>query len=230
MSTEVSASTEPQVGSVAFHIKNVVSLVVITIVVTFCLLYVYYATYVPPNPVADIQKMLGKVSVDYQINSEDFELESGVENSISKTFWTVFDGNTELMRVFKVNAGGFGGPVIAIIGVDGETVKAISILDASGETAGLGQRIIEQKFQRQFIGKLSSEIPTDRTEWTSNGLDMVASASFSSGAVTRNIAQAFLLYRLSLDQSPKLGQLTQAAVGEPIEDEPMLQENTQGGA
>ena len=204
MSSEVSTNTEPQVGSVAFHLRNVLSLVVITTVVTFCLLYVYYITYVPPNPVADIQKMLGKASADYRIDSTPFAAEAGVENVISQTYWTVFDGDTELMRVFKVNAGGFGGPVVAIIGIDGDTVTALNVLDASGETAGLGQRVTEQKFQRQFLGKLRNQIPTGRTEWTPNGLDMIASASFSSGAVTRNIAQAFLLYRLSLDQTPKL--------------------------
>ncbi|MGL5721588.1 MAG: FMN-binding protein [Brevinema sp.] len=226
MSTEVSANTEPEVGSVAFHLRNVLSLVAITTVVTFCLLYVYYITYVPPNPVADIQKMLGKASENYKIDSATFSAEAGVDNPISQTYWTVFDGNTELMRVFKVNAGGFGGAVVAIIGVEGETVKAISILDASGETAGLGQRVTEQKFQRQFIGKLRNQIPNNRTEWTPNGLDMVASASFSSGAVARNIAQTFLLYRLSLDYTPKAGGV---AVEQPIENEPMLQENTEEG-
>lgn len=189
--------SDSKVGSPSFHLKNILSLTLITTITTFALLYIYYATYVPPNPMQDVQNMLGKAAANYQIESKSFPAGSPVENPLSQNYWIVRDGETELMRVFKVNAGGFGGAVVTIVGVDGENVRAISVLDASGETAGLGQRITEQKFQRQFIGRARIEIPANRTEWGPNKLDMVSSATFSSSAVARNITQAFNLYRIS---------------------------------
>lgn len=160
---------------------------------TFSLLFVYYFTYQEPNPLLDVQEMLGKKAQEYSIIQK--EVDSDGETNI---YWAVIDENQqEVMRVFKVSSGGFGGPIVALVGTDGQQVLGIKVLDASAETAGLGQRVTEQGFQRQFLGLMINQLPIDRTDWASKNLDMISGATFSSSALVKDINEAFVMYDLS---------------------------------
>lgn len=181
------------IGSPKFHLQNVLSLTLITGLMTFSLLFVYYFTYQEPNPLLDVQEMLGKKAQEYNIIQK--EVDSDGETNI---YWAVVDENQqEVMRVFKVSSGGFGGPIVALVGTDGQQVLGIKVLDASAETAGLGQRVTEQGFQRQFLGLMINQLPTDRTDWASKNLDMISGATFSSSALVKDINEAFVMYDLS---------------------------------
>lgn len=181
------------IGSPKFHLQNVLSLTLITGLMTFSLLFVYYFTYQEPNPLLDVQEMLGKKAQEYSIIQK--EVDSDGETNI---YWAVVDENQqEVMRVFKVSSGGFGGPIVALVGTDGQQVLGIKVLDASAETAGLGQRVTEQGFQRQFLGLMINQLPTDRTDWVSKNLDMISGATFSSSALVKDINEAFVMYDLS---------------------------------
>lgn len=181
------------IGSPKFHLQNVLSLTLITGLMTFSLLFVYYFTYQEPNPLLDVQEMLGKKAQEYNIIQK--EVDSDGETNI---YWAVVDENQqEVMRVFKVSSGGFGGPIVALVGTDGQQVLGIKVLDASAETAGLGQRVTEQGFQRQFLGLMINQLPTDRTDWVSKNLDMISGATFSSSALVKDINEAFVMYDLS---------------------------------
>lgn len=181
------------IGSPKFHLQNVLSLTLITGLMTFSLLFVYYFTYQEPNPLLDVQEMLGKKAQEYSIIQK--EVDSDGETNI---YWAVVDENQqEVMRVFKVSSGGFGGPIVALVGTDGQQILGIKVLDASAETAGLGQRVTEQGFQRQFLGLMINQLPTDRTDWVSKNLDMISGATFSSSALVKDINEAFVMYDLS---------------------------------
>lgn len=181
------------IGSPKFHLQNVLSLTLITGLMTFSLLFVYYFTYQEPNPLLDVQEMLGKKAQEYSIIQK--EVDSDGETNI---YWAVIDENQqEVMRVFKVSSGGFGGPIVALVGTDGQQVLGIKVLDASAETAGLGQRVTEQGFQRQFLGLMINQLPIDRTDWASKNLDMISGATFSSSALVKDINEAFVMYDLS---------------------------------
>ncbi|SFB89303.1 FMN-binding domain-containing protein [Brevinema andersonii] len=181
------------IGSPKFHLQNVLSLTLITGLMTFSLLFVYYFTYQEPNPLLDIQEMLGKKAQEYNIIQEEMDLDG--EPNI---YWSVVSTNEqEIMRVFRVSSGGFGGPVVALVGTDGQQVLAIKVLDASSETAGLGQKVTEQGFQRQFLGLKIDQLPIDRTDWGSKNLDMISGATFSSSALVKDINEAFVMYDLS---------------------------------
>ncbi len=95
--------------------------------------------------------------------------------------------------IFTVSAKGYGGDiqVMTAVNMDG-TVAAIEILDASGETPGLGQNVTKSNFFSQFAG-LEKDIlvikgGTANTE--SNEINAVTGATISSKAVTNAVNTA----------------------------------------
>jgi len=199
------------VGSPIFHIRNVSSLTLITGIMSFLLLLIYYLTYVTPDPMKDIKELLkGKedLYVITQNNIKKNDLTSEQLKEYKRIFkkdeikrFIIKDKNTDalVMKVFSVASGGFGGLVHTLVGTDGEKVLALKVNDAKGETPGLGQRVTERKFQRQFVGKLKEQMPKDRMDWPNNGLDIISGATFSSMAVVNNINQIFKLYYLNTE-------------------------------
>lgn len=197
------------IGSPAFHIYNVLYLTIFTGIMTFGMLFVYYIAYVPPNPKADVEAMLGASASAYEITQNNLTLDalSSVEESERDLIESYFERASEIQRfyvtdkatgepvmtVFSVASGGFGGPVRSMVGTDGTKVLSLKVLNVSAETAGLGQRVAEAKFQRQFLNKTIEDLPNDRSEW-GKGLDMISGATFSSTTLVNNIKKAFDLY------------------------------------
>ncbi|MGL5956091.1 MAG: FMN-binding protein, partial [Brevinema sp.] len=168
-------------------------------------------TYEPPNPLKDVQTMLGRNAEKYNIVQKNLttsdlnHLDNNDQAQLGKYFtgaeilrFYVTDKETEepVMTVVSISSGGFGGPVRTLVGTDGETVKAISVIDVSTETAGLGQRVSERGFQNQFIGRTRETLPMDRSEWEGQNIDMISGATFSSSSVVNNIVKAFDLYKV----------------------------------
>ncbi|MGL4677211.1 MAG: FMN-binding protein [Brevinema sp.] len=196
------------IGSPLFHLYNVLYLTFFTGVMAFGMLSVFYLTYEPPDPLKAVEKMLGETE-QYNIIQKNIELSDldSLHEDDQKKLKKYFNGTeierfyvtdvvTEepVMTVVLVASGGFGGSVKSLVGTDGEMVKAISVIDVSTETPGLGQRVSERKFQNQFIGRTRETIPIDRTEWEPKDIDMISGASFSSGSIVNNIVKAFDLY------------------------------------
>ncbi|MDK2818105.1 MAG: FMN-binding protein [Spirochaetota bacterium] len=199
------------IGSPIFHIWNVLYLTIFSSIMAFGVLFVYYITYQPPNPLADVQLMLGDSLRLYNIEQKNMIKEETLAlNIMDQTSINIYFETPELLRfyitdkvtgepvmtVFSVSSGGFGGSVRALVGTDGNKVLAMRVLDVTTETAGLGQRVAEFGFQRQFINKTLDELPIDRTEWDSKGIDMISGATFSSSAIVDNIDKAFNLYQM----------------------------------
>jgi RnfABCDGE-type electron transport complex G subunit len=79
-------------------------------------------------------------------------------------------------------AKGFGGDVTVTLSMDGDTIAAISI-DASSETAGFGQRTMEEAdYQAQFIGKI---LPLQDGD-----VDALSGATITSTAVVEAVNSA----------------------------------------
>ena len=102
------------------------------------------------------------------------------------------DGET-LGYIFTVAAKGYGGDiqVMTAVNLDG-TIAAVEILDASGETPGLGQNVTKQNFYSQFAGLKENitVIKGGSANAENNEINAVTGATISSKAVTEAVNQA----------------------------------------
>ena len=103
------------------------------------------------------------------------------------------DGKTIIGYAFQVNGPGFWGPIHAMVAIDSNASRIISIsFYKHSETPGLGARITEDWFTRQFSGlplfpredniKIFYLSP-EKSGKTSNDLDAITGASRTSDAV-----------------------------------------------
>ncbi len=95
--------------------------------------------------------------------------------------------------IFKTSAKGYGGEISVMTAVNPDaSVAAVEILDASGETPGLGQNVTKPEWYAQF-----AERPHDITvvkgnaaDKVNNEINAVTGATISSKAVTSAVNQA----------------------------------------
>ncbi|MDR2687433.1 MAG: FMN-binding protein, partial [Oscillospiraceae bacterium] len=81
-------------------------------------------------------------------------------------------------------ARGYGGPVKVTVGLDAEgLIVKVQVVNCDGETPGLGQKIKEEGFLKQFLGK------KDAVE-----VDSIASATYSSKGAQAAVNQALRIY------------------------------------
>ena len=79
---------------------------------------------------------------------------------------------------------GYGGDIQITVGVtkDG-TVSGVSILSIS-ETAGLGMRATEAKFQKQYVGKNTDKFYVSKDGGEGEPIDAISGATITSRAFT----------------------------------------------
>jgi len=88
--------------------------------------------------------------------------------------------------VIETGAQGYGGPIKIAVALDPEgSIRQLQILAADSETPGLGQKIKEEGFLRQFAGKQSVSL---------NEIDAVAGATISSSGVMSAVNDAIKIY------------------------------------
>ncbi len=95
--------------------------------------------------------------------------------------------------IFTVSAKGYGGDIQVMTAVNmNGTVAAVEILDASGETPGLGQNVTKETFYSQFAGlkKGVTVIKGGAANIENNEINAVTGATISSKAVTSAVNQA----------------------------------------
>ena len=78
--------------------------------------------------------------------------------------------------------------VMTAVKSDG-TVAAVEILDASGETPGLGQNVTKQDFYGQYANH-TKDISVKKSNATGNEVNAVTGATISSKAVTAAVNEA----------------------------------------
>lgn len=95
--------------------------------------------------------------------------------------------------IFITSAKGYGGDIQVMTAVNSDgTVAAVEILDASGETPGLGQNVTKPDWYAQFAG-LKDDITIIKggtANAENNEINAVTGATISSKAVTSAVNQA----------------------------------------
>lgn len=92
-------------------------------------------------------------------------------------------GGRPLGQVYRLASLGYGGWIEILVGVAGGRVRGLEILDSSSETPGLGSRVGQPAFLRQFSGRRG---PVE----FGSGIDAVGGASLSSQAILRAVNAA----------------------------------------
>ena len=108
-------------------------------------------------------------------------------NNVDYTYYTALSKQNETLGyIFSTTATGYNGDVSVMVGINPDgSVKSTQILDALGETPGLGQRVSESAFLEQFSGKSA---PFDEQ------VDVISGATYSSRAVISAVNTACELY------------------------------------
>lgn len=135
------------------------------------------------------ESVLESVNVQYESeNLEDkFESEFKTEELDGKNFYFRYNEEGNLTEVaFEMSGSGFQGPITAIISLkpDLETVVGLEVLDHQ-ETPGLGARITDEEFLRQFNGKVVRPellVVTDADD-EENKVDAITGATRTSKAM-----------------------------------------------
>ena len=113
-------------------------------------------------------------------------------NSFATKAGTKFGYNKEgeiVGKVIETKADGYSGAIKLIIGVDqGGRVTGVKILSHS-ETPGLGAKIQELWFTRQFIGKTKAGLVLKKDSSVGE-IDAITGATISSRAVTDAVQKA----------------------------------------
>lgn len=120
---------------------------------------------------------------------------------VADTVWIVFDtcGN-KIGIVFKVCPRGYGGPIPTLVGLSMDTtvtgIRTATPPEGLKETPGLGTKVNDTWFKRQFIGKREQEILLKKD---GGKLDAITAATISSRAVTDGVRKGVKKYKKYLE-------------------------------
>lgn len=170
-------------------INPTVVLAIICIVVTLALSSTNLLTY---KRIADLKKSAQDEAMKKVMN--------GTYTEVTKTVcgdeitYNVVKKDKEIIGyIFTTSSKGYGGTISVMTAVktDG-TIAAIEILDASGETPGLGQNVTKSDWYAQFetLGDKITVVKGGAAVKESNEIDAVTGATISSKGVTSAVNQA----------------------------------------
>ena len=137
-----------------------------------------------------------------------------------------------------VSVPGYGGPINMMVGVDqAGQITGVRIVSAAGETPGLGAKITEASWLRQFVGQDTSDPLVLVKGPASDGeIQSIAAATLSAAAVLRGVnAAAATFQQLAGEGEDRLVILKEQAVLEMfpaadlIESDPELLESLVAG-
>jgi len=100
-------------------------------------------------------------------------------------YFTAMDQNGALLGYcMQTQAQGYGGAIQIAVGLDTEgQVLRVKVVNCDNETPGLGQKIKEESFLKQFTGGKNTV-----------QVDSIASATYSSRGVENAVNQALRIY------------------------------------
>ncbi len=124
-------------------------------------------------------------------SSEALEKGKEVVEGLEAVFDVSKDGK-KIGVVVMTGSSGYGGPVKAAVAINNDgTIAGIKVLDISGETKGVGSRVIEEPgFIEQFTGKAVSDplkISTD--------IDAISGATITSRAIAQDVGDAAKVFK-----------------------------------
>lgn len=177
-------------------IKPVIVLTAITTIVSILLILTYSFTYVDTSNVITDKLMSackeamgdGEFSIVSDWKAEGFSIDKpdNVEKMIKKS-----DGSI----AFEIVTNGYskkGIDVLVAMNDDG-SIKAVSVVSL-GETPGLGTKVQDPDFLKQFIGKSGEIVLVKHAPSSNNEIQAVTSATYSSTGVTEAVNIALSVY------------------------------------
>lgn len=109
-------------------------------------------------------------------------------------FFLTEAGEVTGLAVQAAGHGGYGGDIVLMIGLDMETDRLAGVeIVSHSETPGLGARVEQAEFRRQWEGLLASESVGLRS--TGGTIDAISGATFSSRAMVDGTNQVLSLLR-----------------------------------
>ena len=195
-------------------IKNVLSLLVITLVAVLLLAVVNQVTRDPIaqaeiNARNEVYRAVFTDAKDFEeVMSEEEILEKGEKAladagisscEINHTMAAV-DGDRKLGYVIAATSKiGYGGDIQVAVGIDESgTITGFSVVKHS-ETAGLGSKSTEPEFAGQFAGKAAAPIEyTKDGASADNQIDAISGATITTNAVTEATNAAIAFYNSCL--------------------------------
>ena len=175
--------------------KNIIlptlSLSLLCLLVTFAIVGTHALT---ANRIEKQHQLLLHQSLEQLIPANQYETLHFNEEENYTIFVALTDDGTILGHLFLTSTFGYSGDVQVLTAIVDGTIKAIDVVDASGETPGLGQNIREESFTKLF--KNLNVPPTlTRGEPTQEGeIQAITGATISADAVVQSVARAMELY------------------------------------
>lgn len=116
---------------------------------------------------------------------------------IPDTVWSVFDtAGNKIGIVFKVFPRGYGGPIETFVGLNMDStitgIRTATPAEGLKETPGLGTKINDAWFKRQFIGKREAKLLLKKEGGT---IDAITAATISSKAVVDGVRKGIQKYK-----------------------------------
>ena len=175
--------------------KNIIvptlSLSILCLVVTFAIVGTHALT---AQRIEKQQEIILHQSLERLIPATQYETLYINESEGYTIFLALADEGTVLGHLFLTSTFGYSSDVLVLTAIVDETIKAIDVVDASGETPGLGTKIQEESFTKHFRN-LTVPPTLTRTEPTHEGeIQAITGATISADAVVEAVAKAMELY------------------------------------
>lgn len=180
--------------------KQITTGIIVLFTVTLLSGYLLSQVFEVTKPRIEEQKKIEADRLNKEIFPEGASFTDMKEGDLSYT--TVFDaGNNQIGRIFQIAPSGYGGHIVVKVGFDNELkVKGVRILEHT-ETPGLGAKITEMWFLKQFTGKSGNELYLKKYH-KEGTIDAVTGATISSKAVSEGILK--LQEKLQYNPPPTL--------------------------
>jgi electron transport complex protein RnfG len=166
----------------------ILSLVITCLVSALALSQVYTATapVIYRRTIEGVKRALTEVMPD----ADSFPPVPG-----NDSLWLAFRQGQRVGAVLRAGAGGYGGPVPVMAGIDLQgritAIKIAGPAEGLKETQGLGTRVTDPSWRAQFALKTAGELRLDKN---GGAIAAVSGATISSRAVTEGIRAAMEKY------------------------------------
>lgn len=151
------------------------------------------ADIIAKNAAAALLKSRQEILPEAASFSED---KSGTLDGETFTYVEGLDGSGKVVGyIFQNSSPGYGGPVTALVAINLEgKIAGLKAMDLN-ETPGLGMKVAEPAFCKQYIGR-SGEIKVSKSEASDTAILAVTGATISSRAFTKSVNKALKEFTL----------------------------------
>lgn len=117
------------------------------------------------------------------------------DNGVAWTFFVARQAGQFAGAAFKSAAPGYGGPVAVMVAVRADgAINRVLVVEAAGETPGLGSKAKEPKFLDQFKAFAAGASDWSAVRKDGGQIDAITGATITSRAVTRAVKAGLEVY------------------------------------